>query len=160
VARPKSSDAVYLKIAAALRDRIREGDLKPGDKLPSEAAVSEEFGVARGTAREALKRLEVDGLVDTLPAVGRIVRSKDKADKTPRYRRIAAELIAAIDAGEYPRGTRLPGEAQLAERFQRRGTPSVLPWVSSTVEVSSRSSTVRAESSVLLDQMREAAHVS
>src|SRR5947208_1560462 len=62
VARPKSSDAVYLKIAAALRDRIREGDLKPGDKLPSEAAVSVEFGVARGTAREALKQLETDGL--------------------------------------------------------------------------------------------------
>ena len=35
VARPKSSDVVYLKIAAALRDRIREDELKPGDKLPS-----------------------------------------------------------------------------------------------------------------------------
>ena len=118
MARPKSSDAVYLKIAAALRNRIREGDLKPGDKLPSEAAVSAEFGVARGTAREALKQLETDGLVDTLPAVGRIVRSKEQADKTPRYRRIAAELIAAIEAGEYPPGSQLPGEAQLAERFQ------------------------------------------
>jgi DNA-binding GntR family transcriptional regulator len=118
VARPKSSDAIYLKIAAALRDRIREGDLKPGDKLPSEAAVSAEFGVARGTAREALKKLEADGLVDTLPAVGRIVRSEGQADKTPRYRRIAAELIAAIEAGEYPPGSHLPGEAQLADRFQ------------------------------------------
>jgi hypothetical protein len=69
LARPKSSDAVYVKIAAALRDRIRKGDLKPGDKFPSEAAVSAEFGVARGTAREALKKLEADGLVGTLPAV-------------------------------------------------------------------------------------------
>lgn len=118
VVRPKSSDAVYLKIAAALRDRITAGDLKPGDKLPSEAAVSDEFGVARGTAREALKRLEDNGLVDTLPGVGRIVRSKEKADRTPRYRRIAAELVAAIEAGEYPPGSQLPGEAQLVERFQ------------------------------------------
>jgi DNA-binding GntR family transcriptional regulator len=117
VARPKSSDAVYLKIAAALRDRIHNGDLKPGDKLPSEADVSTEFGVARGTAREALKRLEDDGLVDTLPGVGRIVRSAEQADKTPRYRRIAADLITAIEAGEYPPESQLPGESQLAEQF-------------------------------------------
>jgi DNA-binding GntR family transcriptional regulator len=118
VARPKSSDAVYLKIAAALRDRIHAGDPKPGDKLPSEAAVSTEFGVARGTAREALKKLEDDGLVDTLPGVGRVVRSTEQADKAPRYRRIAAELVAAIEAGDYPPGSQLPGESQLAEQFQ------------------------------------------
>ncbi|WP_329250415.1 GntR family transcriptional regulator [Actinoallomurus sp. NBC_01490] len=118
MARPKSSDAVYLKIAAVLRDRIRAGDLAPGDKFPSEANVSTEFGVARGTVREALKQLEADGLVDTLPGVGRVVRTAEQADKTPRYRRIAAQLIAAIEAGEYPPGSQLPGEAQLAEQFQ------------------------------------------
>ncbi|GAA4483702.1 hypothetical protein GCM10023191_005750 [Actinoallomurus oryzae] len=118
MARPKSSDAVYLKIAAVLRDRIRAGDLAPGDKFPSEANVSAEFGVARGTAREALKQLEADGLVDTLPGVGRVVRTTEQADKTPRYRRIAAQLIAAIEAGEYPPGSQLPGEAQLADQFQ------------------------------------------
>jgi hypothetical protein len=37
---------------------------------------------------------------------------------SPR-RRVAAELIAAIEAGEYPPGSQLPGEARLAERFQR-----------------------------------------
>lgn len=121
MARPKSSDAVYLKIAATLRDRIRDGEFEPGDRFPSEAAISAEFGVARGTAREALKKLENDGLVDTLPGVGRIVRivrSARQADKAPRYRRIADELIAAIEAGEYPPGSQLPGESQLAERFQ------------------------------------------
>ncbi|MFB9830949.1 GntR family transcriptional regulator [Actinoallomurus acaciae] len=118
VARPKSSDAIYLKIAAALRERIRSGDLKPGNRFPSEAEVSAEFGVARGTAREALKKLEDDGLVDTVPGIGRIVRSDQEADKTPRYRRIADELIAAIEAGEYPPGSQLPSESQLAERFQ------------------------------------------
>lgn len=117
MARPKSSDAVYLKIAAALRDRIRDGDFKPGDRFLSEAAISTEFGVARGTVREALKKLEDDGLLDTLPGVGRLVRSAQQADKTPRYRRIADELIATIEAGEYPPGSQLPGESQLAERF-------------------------------------------
>lgn len=44
-------------------------------------------------------------------------KADEKTDRTPRYRRIAAELIAAIEAGEYPDGSQLPGEAQLAERF-------------------------------------------
>ncbi|MQA96008.1 MAG: GntR family transcriptional regulator [Streptosporangiales bacterium] len=117
MARPKSTDAVYLRIAEALRARIVSGDLKPGDKLPSEKAVCAEFGVARGTAREALKKLENDGLVDTVPAVGRVVRSDHETDKTPRYRRIAAQLMASIEAGEYAPGTPLPAEAQLAEQF-------------------------------------------
>ena len=56
--------------------------------------------------------------MDSLPAVVRIVRSAEQADKTPRYRRIAAELVAAIEAGQYPPGSQLPGEAQLAEQFQ------------------------------------------
>jgi DNA-binding GntR family transcriptional regulator len=118
VARPKSSDAVYLKIAAALHDRIRDGDFKPGDRFPSEAAISAEFGVARGTAREALKKLEDDGLVDTVPGVGRVLHSAGQADKSPLYKRIANELITAIEAGEYPPGSRLPGESQLAEQYQ------------------------------------------
>jgi DNA-binding GntR family transcriptional regulator len=118
VARPKSSDAVYLKIAAVLRDRIRTGELAPGGKFPSEADVSKEFGVARGTAREALKQLEADGLVDALPGLGRVLRSAEQEDKIPRYRRIAAQVIAAIESGEYPPGSQLPSEAQLADQFQ------------------------------------------
>ena len=118
MARPKSSDAVYLKIAAALRDRIRSGELKPGDRVPSEAAVCSEFGIARGTVREALKQLEDEGLVDAVPGIGRVVRSTSATDKMPRYRRIAAEIIAAIEAGDYPPGSLLPSESQLAEQFQ------------------------------------------
>jgi DNA-binding FadR family transcriptional regulator len=38
---------------------IAERRLRPGDKLPEEAALHELFGVSKGTAREALKSLEV-----------------------------------------------------------------------------------------------------
>lgn len=41
---------------------VREG-LAPGDRLPQERALSERFGVSKGTMREALKALEVQGLV-------------------------------------------------------------------------------------------------
>jgi GntR family transcriptional repressor for pyruvate dehydrogenase complex len=51
---------------------IGERRLTPGDKLPKEAALQELFGVSKGTAREALKSLEVQGLVtvSTGPAGG------------------------------------------------------------------------------------------
>ena len=51
---------------------IAERRLTPGDKLPKEAALQELFGVSKGTAREALKSLEVQGLitVSTGPAGG------------------------------------------------------------------------------------------
>jgi DNA-binding FadR family transcriptional regulator len=51
---------------------IAERRLGPGDKLPKEAELQELFGVSKGTAREALKSLEVQGLVtvSTGPAGG------------------------------------------------------------------------------------------
>lgn len=51
---------------------IGEGRLVPGDKLPKETALQELFGISKGTAREALKSLEVQGLVTvrTGPAGG------------------------------------------------------------------------------------------
>ncbi|TGB12720.1 GntR family transcriptional regulator [Streptomyces sp. MZ04] len=50
-------------IADALRDRIRSGALKPGDRLPTQAVLAEEFGVERGTVRQALRTLQGDGLL-------------------------------------------------------------------------------------------------
>jgi len=46
-----------------LREQILTGDLAPGDRVPSERALAEEFGVNRHAVREALKRLQQAGLV-------------------------------------------------------------------------------------------------
>ncbi|MGX9890287.1 FadR/GntR family transcriptional regulator [Streptomyces sp. NPDC002276] len=51
------------EIADALRDRIRAGDLKAGDRLPTQADLAEEFGVARGDVRQALRVLQEAGLL-------------------------------------------------------------------------------------------------
>lgn len=51
-------------IAEELRQRIVDGTYGPGDKLPTEAELMIEHGVARGTARDALGLLEEEGLVD------------------------------------------------------------------------------------------------
>jgi GntR family transcriptional repressor for pyruvate dehydrogenase complex len=52
-------DVVY----AALSERILSGRLAPGDALPSERLLSEDFGVNRHAIREAMKRLQQAGLV-------------------------------------------------------------------------------------------------
>ena len=57
--RALASDEVHDR----LRGRILSGDLAPGDPLPSERTLSEEFGVNRHAVREALKRLQQAGLI-------------------------------------------------------------------------------------------------
>ncbi|QIB48964.1 winged helix-turn-helix transcriptional regulator [Streptomyces aureoverticillatus] len=51
-------------IADALRERIRTGTLRAGDRLPTQAQLAKEFGVERGTVRQALLSLQRDGLLN------------------------------------------------------------------------------------------------
>ncbi|WTB90046.1 winged helix-turn-helix domain-containing protein [Streptomyces cellulosae] len=54
------------EIADILRERIRGGELKAGDRLPTQAELAEEFGVERGTVRQALRALQDDGLLSNV----------------------------------------------------------------------------------------------
>lgn len=70
------SQYAYHRIAADLRAQIERGDLAPGDALPSEAALVQRYGVARGTARQALAALEAAGLVEAQHGKGRFVSGR------------------------------------------------------------------------------------
>jgi GntR family transcriptional regulator len=54
---------LHLRIAEELRRQIRAGELRAGDQLPSEHALTGQFGVSRGTVRQALQALRATGLV-------------------------------------------------------------------------------------------------
>ncbi|MFD8615430.1 GntR family transcriptional regulator, partial [Streptomyces sp. NPDC059631] len=54
------------EIADVLRERIRSGELKAGDRLPTQAGLAEEFGVERGTVRLALRELQQAGLLSNV----------------------------------------------------------------------------------------------
>jgi hypothetical protein len=54
------------EIADVLRERIRVGDLKAGDRLPTQAELAEEFDVERGAVRQALRALQEDGLLSNV----------------------------------------------------------------------------------------------
>ena len=68
--RPRS---LALELVEALGDRIREGRLAAGDKLPTEAEFMAEFGVSRTVVREAISKLQASGLVQTRHGIGTFV---------------------------------------------------------------------------------------
>jgi GntR family transcriptional regulator, transcriptional repressor for pyruvate dehydrogenase complex len=62
------------QLVRALTARINDGDLKPGDRLPTEQDLIEAFAVSRTVVREAISSLKATGLVTTQQGVGAFVR--------------------------------------------------------------------------------------
>ncbi|MEU9284189.1 winged helix-turn-helix domain-containing protein [Streptomyces sp. NPDC048275] len=74
-------------IADVLRERIRVGDLKAGDRLPTQAELAEEFGVERSTVRQALRALQDDGLLSNVskgspPRIASTTPTRDEPQTT------------------------------------------------------------------------------
>jgi GntR family transcriptional regulator, transcriptional repressor for pyruvate dehydrogenase complex len=60
----------YEQVHDQLRDLIMKGELARGQRLPNEAALAREFGVSRGTVREALRVLAAQNLIRTAKGAG------------------------------------------------------------------------------------------
>lgn len=58
------------QIAERLSQRLRHGEWKPGDRLPTEQQLGHEYGVSRATIRSALQRLDTVGLTVTKHGLG------------------------------------------------------------------------------------------
>lgn len=67
-------DYVYEQIAADIAADIRAGELSSGSRLPSADELAEVYGVARLTARRAVRHLADQGLVVVRPGRGTYVR--------------------------------------------------------------------------------------
>jgi DNA-binding transcriptional regulator YhcF (GntR family) len=78
---PRSDRAVYLQVADIVRGDIVKGRLKPGDDLPSEAALGQTLGVGREAIRQALGVLRSEGLIVTERGFGSRVR--EHAERRP-----------------------------------------------------------------------------
>ena len=64
---------LYLQIAAILRGQIERGEIAPGRPVPSETQLMQEHGVARLTARKAVRVLADEGLVEVVQGRGAYV---------------------------------------------------------------------------------------
>ncbi len=60
-------------IISQIRELISSGTIKPGEKLPPERKLAERLGVSRGQVREAIRKLEVYGIVKIRPQSGTVV---------------------------------------------------------------------------------------
>ncbi len=70
---PIQSLKVFEQVAVQIEQRILNGELRSGDRLPTERELAEQFHVSRTAVREALKTLAQKGLVDMRPGRGTMV---------------------------------------------------------------------------------------
>src|SRR5659263_14602 len=87
----------------ALIERFGVEGMKPGDRVASEQEIVEQFGVGRSTAREALKLLEHDGLVEVRPGLGRFLTSLTAATVDRPITRFESSSQMLKGMGRHPR---------------------------------------------------------
>ena len=95
-----SDDLPSARIAAALRARIADGELVPGDPVPSTRALVAEHGVASATAARALTQLRDEGWVHTVPRVGSVVAPRGPMappEPAPDLARLVGNAVAMAD---------------------------------------------------------------
>ncbi|MGX2994536.1 GntR family transcriptional regulator [Streptomyces sp. JNUCC 64] len=108
-----SPRGTYLLIAEALRKDIEKG--LDGDPLPSEAALMRTHDVSRNTIRRALKILEAEKLITSVPGVGW------RASSTP-IRPLVDRMTDLITGDSLAVGDTYPSESKLRERFDASRT--------------------------------------
>jgi GntR family transcriptional repressor for pyruvate dehydrogenase complex len=93
VSTARVSDQIAERLAAAMRD----GTLKPGDRLPTEAELARDFQVGRTSVREALQKLRALGLVESRKGLGAFVTEPATNDPLADFARWTASDPAAIE---------------------------------------------------------------
>ena len=84
---PPLGQSRYGTLAAALRQRILDGEWQPGQMIPSEASLAQSYGVALGTVRQALSLLVQDGVLRRQHGKGTFVsRGLDNASMMRFFR--------------------------------------------------------------------------
>ncbi|SLN10141.1 HTH-type transcriptional regulator LutR [Roseivivax jejudonensis] len=102
----KTRRNLVAELVGALGAEIADGTFRPGDKLPSEARLTERFGVSRTVVREAIAGLRADGLVAPRQGAGVFVLERPEEPEKPfhivDYERISSvvemlELRVAVE---------------------------------------------------------------
>ncbi|MFS4439303.1 FadR/GntR family transcriptional regulator [Paracoccaceae bacterium GXU_MW_L88] len=88
---------LVVEVLDNLRGEIHAGKYKPGDRLPSEARLTEAFGVSRTVVREAIASLRADGLVDSQRGAGVFVIEPKEKNIVPFSNVDTARLSSMIE---------------------------------------------------------------
>lgn len=107
------------RLAGELVRMIRDGSLVAGDRIPAERELAELVGMSRASVREALRELELRGMLDRRPGRGTVVVDAPRPD-------LDAGLLGSVDtAGRMLREVmdlRAVVEPPITERAAARGT--------------------------------------
>lgn len=68
---------IYVKIVEDIRNKISSGELNPGDDLPSETTLCNEYDTSRMTVRKGLSILSNEGYIYSIPGKGYFVKKPD-----------------------------------------------------------------------------------
>ena len=74
---PIKRSRLYEHIVQQIRALIREGNWRPGDQIPPERELAERFRVSRTSVREALRALEMQGVIESRQGGGTFVKHAD-----------------------------------------------------------------------------------
>jgi DNA-binding FadR family transcriptional regulator len=107
---PSADRAVFRQLADLLRDQITSGELAPGEALPSELRLAQEYGISRTTVRQAIAQLRTEGLVTVDRPRGTFVRVPEQTELVPLRR------------GERA-GARMPTDAERRSHRLGEGVP-------------------------------------
>src|SRR5690625_5647709 len=80
----KKNNKIYQNIIRQVKDSIENGNILPGDKLPSERALAEMLNVSRTSVKEAITVLESSGIITVRPGVGMFLN--DDSHKSLQYK--------------------------------------------------------------------------
>ena len=72
---PIRNPKAYDRVIEVIKDKKKKGKIKKGDKLPSEREMAESLGLSRASVREALRALEVIGLIESIQGAGNYIRT-------------------------------------------------------------------------------------
>lgn len=102
------------RVVVQFQQLIREGVLGTGDKLPAERDLAEQFRVSRNSVREALRELDLLGLVESRHGEGTFVRQPGPAELMAPFRTVIELSMPAADSIMEFRLAFEPGVAALA----------------------------------------------
>ncbi len=96
----EAPDAPYVQLRSGIADRVADGRLLAGDRLPTVRGLAAELGIAPGTVARAYRELEEAGLVETRGRQGSFVRAQNES--RARVRAAADALAATARAAGVP----------------------------------------------------------
>ncbi|MDR7521191.1 MAG: FadR/GntR family transcriptional regulator [Armatimonadota bacterium] len=117
---PVRRTKVHEEVASRIRRLIADGRLKPGDKLPPERQLAAALGVSRTSVRDAIRTLEVAGLLEPRQGEGTVVRELSTDNLVAP---LASALLARRDLLADLLAVRKMIEPAIAREAARHATP-------------------------------------